>query len=156
MTVLVSSKINGVVSKTPLKVLLDSGSTSNFIYPTCLPKACRPTAMANAIEVALLKGNATVNQTVDLEDVVLSEFSHTCHIDKIPCYVKERRLELDCGSACFLDTDRLPSFRIRFTLGWPSVTCNQIRFAGHGNECFLNVYHGPVATTEPTDSRSGT
>ena len=87
MTVLISSRINGIVSKRPLKVLLDSGSTSNFVYPDCLPKACKTKKLQDAVEVTLLKGTASVDQCVDLQDVVLSEFSHTKHIDSVPCYV---------------------------------------------------------------------
>ena len=65
MTVLVAFKVNGVISKIPLKVLLDSGSTSNFIYPHCLPKACKPTQLASKLDVTLLKGTASVNEQVD-------------------------------------------------------------------------------------------
>ena len=86
-TVLVAANVNGISSKRPLKVLLDSGSTSNFIYPNCLPKACKPQLLDQSIDVQLLKGQASVTQCVDLQDVVLSELSHTKHIDNIPCYV---------------------------------------------------------------------
>jgi len=94
-TVLVAALANGVVSKRPIKVLLDSGSTSNFIYRNALPTACKPKPLKEALPVTLLEGTATVDQEVIMSDVVLSELSHTKHIKEIKCYLAPGKSNYD-------------------------------------------------------------
>jgi hypothetical protein len=85
-TMLIVSLANGINFRTPLKVLFDSGSTSNFIYQHHLPRACKTTSIG-AIDISVLQGSVSVDQSVSLTDVVLAEFSHNHHIDEIKCYV---------------------------------------------------------------------
>ena len=76
-TVLVASKANNVYYKHPLKVLFDSGSSSDFIYPQVLPKECIPIKLPSPLKVSLLDKETSVYQSVELKDIVLSEFSLT-------------------------------------------------------------------------------
>ena len=87
--VLVAGTANSIYYKKPLKALLDSGSTSDFIYADKLPKACKPRSLEQALNVSLLNSTATVNQAVDLEDVVLTELSLSKHIKSLTCYVAQ-------------------------------------------------------------------
>ena len=96
-TVLVAKTVNNVVSQRPLKVLFDSGSTSDFVYPSCLPHACRPESLEHPIEVSMLDNSTSVNQYVCLEDVVLTELSLSKHIDKLTCYLPPK------GTSCNYD-----------------------------------------------------
>ena len=99
-TVLVAKLANNVVSQRPLKVLLDSGSTSDFIYRSCLPTACKPTKLDTPINVSLLNAQSAVDTAVILEDVVLSEFSLTRHIDCLQCYVANGQSNYDMIIGC--------------------------------------------------------
>lgn len=74
-------------SKRPLRVLLDSGSTSNFVYPQALPKAAKPCVLNAAVPVQTLNTVTSMNSMVTLDNVVFTEFSHSLHIDNIDCYV---------------------------------------------------------------------
>ena len=85
--VAVASNANGIHYKRTLRFLPDSGSTSNFIYLDKLPKACKPKTLETALDVSLLKGEATVNQYVDLEDVVLTDLSRSRHIKGLQFYI---------------------------------------------------------------------
>jgi len=86
-TVLVAKTIQGIHSKKPLRVLLDSGSSCDFIYPAALPKAAKPQQLDTAVSVGVLNTETSVSQKVILNDIVLTELSHSLHIDNIECYV---------------------------------------------------------------------
>ena len=86
-SILIAKEIQGVPFCKPLRVLFDSGLTSNFLFQTSLPKGARPQALPSKRTIGLLKGDATIDSMVTLNDVELTELSRSKHIKTVPCYV---------------------------------------------------------------------
>ena len=83
---IVSNKIQGQAFNRPLRVLFDSGSDFSHIQKRVLPPGVEATSVNKAI--IGMTGLATVAEEVDLQDMVLPEFSCTLRInDTFRCYV---------------------------------------------------------------------
>jgi len=85
-TILLVNKIQGQAFNRPLRVLFDSGSDFSHIQKRVLP----PGVEAMSVNKAIIgvTGSATVAEEVELQDMVLPEFSHTLHINNtFRCYV---------------------------------------------------------------------
>ena len=85
-TILLVNKIQGQPFNRPLRVLLDSGSDCSHIQKRVLPPGVEATSVNKAI--IGMTGSATVAEEVELQDMVLPEFSRTlCINDTFRCYV---------------------------------------------------------------------
>ena len=79
--VAVVNTIQGHTSSKPLKVLFDTGSDKTFVNRRILPKGANGKTVSNSM-FSTINGVKTINQQVELEGIILPEFSPTKKIDK--------------------------------------------------------------------------
>ena len=85
-TILLVNKIQGQAFNRPLRVLLDSGLDCSHIQKRVLPPGVEATSVNKA--TIGITGSATVAEELELQDMVLPEFSHTLRVnDTFRCYV---------------------------------------------------------------------
>ena len=72
--------ICGIKSKQPLKALFDPGSDETFIHRRVLPKGATPKVI-NA-KTATINGIGSIKNAVEIDDIILSEFSPTQRFQK--------------------------------------------------------------------------
>ena len=78
-SIAVIGHLNDVVSKTPLRILFDTGSTHTYFYRQALPHGCEP-RKGKRCRVKLLDTWTYASDMVQMKDIVLPEFSPTKHI----------------------------------------------------------------------------
>lgn len=78
-TIVTIRTIGGITFKKPLRALIDSGSCKSFIYQSALPKGSK-TTQVKGIKTTLLDRSTTIDTCVQVEDIVLPEFSTSMHI----------------------------------------------------------------------------
>jgi hypothetical protein len=86
-TVLMARSINNHASEDALLALMDSGSNAVFINRSKLPAGCTPSLLPRRMTSTTAAGTFTVTARVNLEDVVLPEFSRSLRIDKLTALV---------------------------------------------------------------------
>jgi hypothetical protein len=86
VTIFVARTINGVKSNIPLRVLLDSRSTSNHVFNRALPIGCKPMKIL-AQEINLLEGTVVASSEVCLKDIALTQFSRNKRVNQLKCFV---------------------------------------------------------------------
>jgi hypothetical protein len=82
VTIMVVDTISSVRSRTPLRVLLDSGSTTTLINKRCLPRNCKPQEIASSRKVNTLAGTYTSTEVVIMCKLRLPEFEKNRNIDQ--------------------------------------------------------------------------
>jgi hypothetical protein len=74
LMIMVVDTISSVRSRTLLRVLLDSGSTTTLINKRCLPRNCKLQEKASSRKVNILAGTYTSTEVVIMRNLRLPEF----------------------------------------------------------------------------------
>jgi hypothetical protein len=74
VTIIVVDNISSVWSRTLLKVLFDSESTTTLINEKCLPRHCKPCTLPSSRKVSTLAGTYTSTEIVIMCNLRLPEF----------------------------------------------------------------------------------
>jgi hypothetical protein len=82
VTIMVVDTISSVRSRTLLRVLLDSGSTTTIINKRCLPKNCKPQEIASSRKVNTLAGTYTSTEVVIMHKLRLPEFDMNRNVNQ--------------------------------------------------------------------------
>ncbi len=82
VTIMVVDTISLYRSRTLLRVLLDSGSTTTFINKKCLPKNCKPREIVSSRIVNTLAGTYTSTELVIMRNLRLLEFDKNRNVDQ--------------------------------------------------------------------------
>jgi hypothetical protein len=80
--IMVVDTISSVRSRTLLKVLLDSESTTTLIIKKCLPKHCKPCKLTSSRKVSTLVGTYMSTEIVIMHNLRLSEFDKNRNVDQ--------------------------------------------------------------------------
>jgi hypothetical protein len=87
--------INGVPSRTPLRVLFDTGSTLSYFYRQALPQGTK-TSPTKKRRIKLLDSFTHSSEAVTLDDIVFPELSPTRHVvTPFTCCIAERESSFD-------------------------------------------------------------
>lgn len=99
LAIMTVTTIQGHANKTPLKVLIDSGSDRSYINPRCVPKGAHGKRVECAANTLFSKGKAT--RAVTLDGAMLPEFSPTrrlqCPIEALVAGQPESAYDLILG-----------------------------------------------------------
>ena len=79
-TILMAKTIGGIESDTPLRALLDTGACRAQLHSRVLTANMRP--LRKAEHTMTTMGTRDYTDVIIMEDLVLPEFSRTCHITK--------------------------------------------------------------------------
>jgi hypothetical protein len=79
---MVVDTISSVRSRTLLRVLLDSGSTTTLINKRCLPRNCKPQEITSSRKVNTLAGTYTSTKVVIMRNLRLPEFDKNRYVDQ--------------------------------------------------------------------------
>jgi hypothetical protein len=82
VTIIVVDTISSVRSRTLLRVLLDSGSTTTLIDKRCLPRNCKPQEIASSRKVNTLAGTYTSTEVVIMRNLRLPEFGKNRNVNQ--------------------------------------------------------------------------
>ena len=77
VTIMVVETISSVRSRTLLKVLLDSESTTTLINKKCLPRHCKPCKLSSSRKVSTLAGTYTSTAMIIMCNLRLPLFDKT-------------------------------------------------------------------------------
>ena len=88
VTILNPGLINGEPYHGSIRALLDSGASLTCIHRRCLPQGMKPYE-DNDCNIQGFGGNKTINEMVELHQVVLPEFSKSFQLERIKAYVVE-------------------------------------------------------------------
>ena len=95
-TMLLVKSIQGRAFNRPLRALFDSGSDSSHIQQRVLPKGAGSSTMAKPKLIVGMTGTASISQEVELQDMLLPEFSQSLRIsDPFKCYVMDNKSVYD-------------------------------------------------------------
>ncbi len=81
-SIAVVDTISSVRSSTLLKVLFDPESTSNLISRKCLPRHCKPCAIANKRQIHTIAGTCSAIQMVLMRKIRLPKFDKNCIVEE--------------------------------------------------------------------------
>jgi hypothetical protein len=82
VTIIVVDTISSVRSRTLLRVLLDSGSTTTLINKRCLPRNCKPQEIASSRKVNTLAGSYTSTELVIMCNLRLPEYNKNRNVNQ--------------------------------------------------------------------------
>ena len=85
VAIMVVDTISSVRSRTLLRVLLDSGSTTTLINKKCLPRHCKPCKISSSRKVNTLAGTYTSAEIVIMRNLRLPEFDKKCQLIEGTC-----------------------------------------------------------------------
>ncbi len=94
VTIMVINTISSVRSRTLLKVLLDSGSTTTLIYKRCLPQNCKPHEITSSRKVNTLARTDTSTEIVIMRNIRLLEFNKNRNVDQQSTCILVRDLQV--------------------------------------------------------------
>ncbi len=80
--IMVVDTIFSVRSRTPLRALLDSGSTTTLTNKRCLPRNCKPREIASSRKVNTLAGTYTSTEVVIMRSLRLPEFNKNRNVNQ--------------------------------------------------------------------------
>jgi hypothetical protein len=80
--IMVVDTISSVRSRTLLKVLLDSGSTTTLVHKKCLPRHCKPCKISSSRKVSALTGTYTSTEIVIMCNLRLPEFNKNRNVNQ--------------------------------------------------------------------------
>ncbi len=103
VTIMVVDTISSVRSRTLLRVLLDSGSTTTLINKRCLPRNCKPQEIASSRRVNTLAGTYTSTEVAIMCNLRLPEFDKNRNVDQQKALVFQSdtcKLQVRCHSEC--------------------------------------------------------
>ncbi len=82
VTIMVVDTISSMRSRTLLRVLLDSGSTTTSINKRRLPRNCKPQEIASSRKVNTLAGSYTSTEVVIMRNLRLPEFNKNRNVNQ--------------------------------------------------------------------------
>jgi hypothetical protein len=82
VTIMVVDTISSIRSRTLLRVLLDSGSTTTLVNKRCLPRKCKPQEINNCKKVNTLAGTYTSTEVVIMRNLRLPEFNKKRNVNQ--------------------------------------------------------------------------
>lgn len=95
LTIMIADTIGAVRSRKMLKVLLDPGSTSTFIYRECLPRACKPFKFEKPRPINTLAGDGMSSEMVVICGIRLLELDKNRKIYQQKAFVFDKRCRYD-------------------------------------------------------------
>jgi hypothetical protein len=104
VTIMVVDTISSIRSRTLLRVLLDSGSTTTLINQKCLPSNCKPCEITSSKKVNTLAGTYTSTEIVIMCNLRLPEFDKNRNVDQQKALVfKSETCKCDVILGAFFD-----------------------------------------------------
>jgi hypothetical protein len=97
--IMVVVTIYSVRSRTLLRMLLDSGSTTTLINKICFPRNCKPQDIASSKKVNTLAETYTSTKVVIMRNLRLPEFNkNRKNVDPLKALISVRDLQIQCHS----------------------------------------------------------
>ena len=95
-SIMLVKTIQGQVCCHPLRVLFDSGSDSSHIQRRAIPDGAIPSKIGKRTTIIGMTGSATVTEEIELQDIILPEFSRSLRIsDSFKCLVMNSKSVYD-------------------------------------------------------------
>jgi hypothetical protein len=105
---MIVEKTQGQRTKLPLQALMDPGSNHSYVQERASPKGAVP-KMTKSSPVKTLNGTTKHNHVVELDGLILPEFSQSRRIDNTSvCFVSNQ----DTNANVILENDFLQAIRI--------------------------------------------
>ncbi len=102
VTIMVVDTSSSVMSKTLLRVLLGSGSTTTLINKRCLPRNCKPREIIRSRKVNTIAGTYISTEVVVMRNLRLPEFNKNRNVDQQKAHVFQSET---CKYNVILDAD---------------------------------------------------
>ena len=140
-TLIMPVKIQNVINEQMLICLLDSGSSDMIIRHDKLPKNVLPKLLQSPIHSNTITGQKEIKTYVELQDIILPEFSHSCKIKKIKAYVIDSKC---CNYDMIIGRDFMKNNEIDISFKTNTITWLNNQVAMKPNQFWnqkLNWYH---------------